>query len=155
MDGDQKLNIMSLCLYQQWQGVTEQICRVSICNQAIYIANPMMPKQVKSCSHRCSPVACGLLVSIDLPRVAQGKQGLQLQIVRREGYFHQRCAKRDAVLETDTWVDEAILSSPGNELILTAGLLCDISGKFSPEQGKNRQIAGLTVSPFVFFSFLW
>lgn len=26
MDGDQKLNIMSLCLYQQWQGVTDLPC---------------------------------------------------------------------------------------------------------------------------------
>lgn len=43
MDGDQKLNIMSPCLYQQWQGVTD-LPRLHL-HQAICITNPMTPKR--------------------------------------------------------------------------------------------------------------
>lgn len=82
-DGDQKLNIMSLCLYQQGQGVAQPRC--------LHLQPGHRYGKPYDAKVERNPVPATVLqaaVSIDLPCVARGTQALQLLLIMREGHFH-------------------------------------------------------------------
>lgn len=60
--------------------------------------------------------ACRLLVPTDLLCVAQGEQGLCCCSLAEKAFSINVLQKRDATLETDTWVDGAFCSQKPNSL---------------------------------------
>lgn len=73
MDGDQKLNMMSPCFYQQGQGVTHSWC-LHLHPGHLYCKPHDAKVRWNLVPTAVLQAAWGLLVSTDLPYVAQDKQ---------------------------------------------------------------------------------
>lgn len=86
MDGDQKLNIISPCLYQQGQGGAHP---QPLCLQLDHLHYKLvMPTRAASRSCRCFLAVCSLL-HLHQPPGSTGRVGSVAALCQRAGHFYQ------------------------------------------------------------------
>lgn len=148
MDGDQKLNIIPPCLYQQGQGAPPMAPPLAAGPSALQTS--WCQSGVQSC---CTVLqAMWGLLHLHWPALrGPGEAGSVAAVYQERRPFLPTFCKRGCCSWNRHLGGWSLLLT-GNELILTAGILCDVFGKSSLSREKtDKSMVWVSLfSPFIF-----